>query len=107
MTWNDIKRELEYERGHFCENCGVSHPLDPAHHGVIWRLKGANNILDVKFNLLILCMSCHKWFHDHKQDGIRQAWALLVERYGRQAMVDWLEGLDLLVKPRIEWLEAE
>lgn len=52
-------------------------------------------------------MKCHKWFHDNKRKGIRLAWALLVERYGRDVMVAWVEGLDLLVKPRVAWLEDE
>ncbi len=105
MTWADITQQVIAERGQECEKCAVSGPLDPPHHGVIWRLKGANKILNVKYNLLLLCQKCHKWFHDNKHEGIRLAWSMLVERYGYKVMCDWLAGLDLKIKPRLEWLE--
>ena len=101
MTWDDIKRELVQERTKTCEFCGAV-AVD-AHHAIISTQKRSRKILNDPRNLVLVCRACHV----NSEDAIRQAWGLLCERYGRDVMVEWVEGLDLLVKPRVEWLDAD
>ena len=101
MTWDDIKRELTEERGRQCEFC--SEPAVDAHHAIVSTQKRSRKLLNVPQNLVLVCRACHV----DSKDAMRQAWRLLVERYGREVMVDWLDGLDLLVKPRVEYLDDD
>ena len=98
-SWNEIKEDIIAERGSGCEFCGQ--PGWDAHHALVTRQKRNRAQLDTKYNIVVVCRE----HHIHSQDAMRQAWGLLVARYGRDVMVDWVEGLDLLVKPRIAWLE--
>lgn len=101
MTWRELTDELIEERGHECEFC--DEPAVDAHHCIVYRNTKHKKLLDVKYNLVLVCRK----HHVQSQDAMRQAWGLLTARYTREVMVAWVEGLDLLVKPRIEWLEEE
>ena len=101
MNWTELAESIIAERGNKCEFC--EQPAWDLHHALVYRNTKQKKILDVKYNMILVCRK----HHVHSPDAIRQAWALLVERYGRDAMVEWVEGLDLLVVPRVEWLDAD
>ena len=100
MTWKQLIQQIIAERGLFCEFCDEL--ADDLHHGIVYRNTKFKKLLDVKYNLILVCRA----HHIHSQDAIRQAWALLCARYSRTVMVAWVEGLDLLVVPRVEWLDG-
>lgn len=102
MTWRELTDEIIAERGEGCEVCG-SPTIDMPHHALVYRSKKNKKLLDVKYNLLLVC----RLHHIHSQDAMRQAWGLLKGRYGQSTMEEWITNLPLLVKPRISWLEDE
>ena len=101
MNWQDLCIQVILERGTTCEYC--DNEADDLHHALVYRSAKNKKLLDTRFNVVLTC----RRHHVHSKEAIRQAWKLLCARYGRQVMCDWLEGLELLVKPRIPWLEDE
>ena len=53
------------------------------------------------FNLVHLCNSCHRWFHSKGYEGRRIAFQMNCKRYGKDNMMEWYEGLDLITKERM------
>lgn len=96
--WQRVCREVFDERGPLCELCGAL--SRDAHHALIGRMKSKPE-LDCKENTLLVCRGCH----EDSDEAKRLAWQLLCDRYGREHMVAWLDGLSLIEKPRLEWME--
>lgn len=101
MNWADLCIQVILERGTKCEYC--DNEADDLHHALITRQKKSRKLLDCKYNTILVCRE----HHVHSKEAMRQAWGLLTARYGYDVMCEWIESLDLIVKPRIPWLNDE
>ena len=101
--WQRVCREVFEERGGRCEICGTDKNLDAPHHAIIRRSKPYKKWLDVKFNLILVCRE----HHEHSDADRARAWKVNRERYGRDAMISWLDSVPMIEKskPRVEWME--
>lgn len=91
-----MKRTLLKERGALCARCRLR-PATDLHHALIGRMKGHPE-LDVKENAELICKKCHQSPGGYK--AREQFWAKQCSRYGEKHMREWLDSLDLKVKPR-------
>jgi len=99
--WQKTCEEIYKERGDKCELCGTPRDIDAPHHAIIRRAKKFRQYLDVKYNLILVCRS----HHEHSDADRRRAWKMNCERYGREVMIAWLNGVPMKIKPNIEWME--
>jgi len=104
MTWREVCLDVIWERGAYCEVCG-SPEIDNPHHAVIFRIAKFKKWLDVKFNLVILCRTCHAQAHSEVRHWRRKCWEILCRRYGREVMISWMNSLPLKVIPLTSELE--
>ena len=71
-----------------CQECG-EHPASELHHGVVGRKKGYT-ILDRKENLLPLCHGCNFGRILDTYEGRQKVWRIMVDKWGIDAMNEWL-----------------
>lgn len=95
----DVRLSIEKKRGSFCECCGAENlPLE-GHHMILHRMKGHTE-LDCEENIMLVCQPCH-------QSGVVNSWESRVSFWDTQVsrgykMKEWLDGLNLKIKPRFE-----
>ena len=100
----NLKQKIIDERGPLCESGSgkVGHDL---HHCLIPRQKRYRAWLDVPENLMLA----------NHQDHIRgdfdtwqwrcKFWAMQCKRYGRAHMLEWIGGLPVKLKNRIDFID--
>ena len=98
----DTALMLMNERGTmFCECCGVA-PAEEAHHMLYRkdnRTKGAKALLDLPYNLMLVCKDCHAGPAKTHENKVR-FWNVQCKRYGREVMLQWHMDLPYKIKER-------
>ena len=88
------------ERGTmFCECCGVA-PAEEAHHCLYRkdnRTKGAKELLDLRYNLMLVCHACHAGPAKTHENKVR-FWNMQCKRYGCEVMLKWHTDLPYKIK---------
>ena len=102
--WKEAKlRAYVNEKRTVCEVCGRA-PATDAHHAIVKRDKN-NKKVD---NIINVQMVCHKCHMEGKADGYKnmtKAVDKAVERYGREAVIEWLKSLNKEVGEQLVYLE--
>ena len=98
----DTALMLMNERGTmFCECCGVA-PAEEAHHMLYRkdnRTKGAKELLDLRYNLMLVCHDCHSGPAKTHENKVR-FWNIQCKRYSREVMLKWHTDLPYKIKER-------
>jgi len=98
-------RRLIKERGAICEVKGCSNLAVEAHHCLYHRRRGKHPVpeLDMDENLQLVCLQCHRV--TGRANGFENRvdfWKRQCERFGREHMIEWNQGLPIKVKEHYE-----
>jgi hypothetical protein len=98
FNWEDVRESIRKDRGIYCERCGMA-PWTELHHCLFHRMKNHKE-LDSIFNLMGVCSDCHPYCNSFETR--RKFWRSQCNLYGHETMVEWYDGLNLLVKESFE-----
>jgi len=82
--------KLIEERGNLCECCGIRQGTE-AHHALYYKDNKnlrAKKLLDMTYNLILVCERCHSCKAKTHQSKVR-FWEIQCARYGHDVMVAW------------------
>ena len=101
--WEEVKEYL-FPKILLCEGCGMRRP-EELHHILIHRAKG-NKKLDCAINAMALCKECHESGKYNSWKEREKHYNKQVERYGEEAVLEWLDSLQLRDKPKFGGQDA-
>jgi hypothetical protein len=102
------KADIIKRRGYLCE-CGCGKAGEDLHHAFIHHIRSKGKTkypqLNDKRNLIVVNHQEHITRKFDTREWRRKFWKKQVERYGEDAMMDWIESLpDKLKLTRLDFL---
>ena len=100
-TFRDELLEMHLALGLPC-SCGCGRPLTrpEVHHGIVTKARARGvkgNWIDHKYNCFLVNHDCHQ-----RIPGPQHFWEVACERWGRENVQEWYDGVQGLFKSELE-----
>lgn len=100
--WERAKRKALKEGRLYCEVRGCTNRATQAHHAIVKRDRRFSHDVDHLYNVQMVCWKCHMGGLTDTLPNFERALKASVARYGRDNMIDWLEGFSPKKRPSTE-----